>query len=193
LPLPALPHVVRKVPQPELVGIVVVVVFGSEVEVTVVAVVLVVLAEVVVVVVDVGVVVVVVGGRVVEVVAVEDVVVERVVELVEDVLVVGGRVVEVVVVEDVFVEEVVELVEGKVDEVVPNGGKLVVVVVLASATHTQASVQTAPGSQPMPASHCSPLAMSNMPSPHVERRAANGFLNFDLRAIRVPVMIEHVR
>jgi len=165
LPLPALPHVVRKVPQPELVGIVVVVVFGSEVEVTVVAVVLVVLAEVVVVVVDVGVVVVVVGGRVVEV----------------------------VVVEDVFVEEVVELVEGKVDEVVPNGGKLVVVVVLASATHTQASVQTAPGSQPMPASHCSPLAMSNMPSPHVERRAANGFLNFDLRAIRVPVMIEHVR
>src|SRR5947199_25625 len=74
LPLPSLPHVVRKVPQPELVGIVVVVVFGSEVEVTVVAVVLVVLAEVVVVVVDVGVVVVVVGGRVVEVVVVEDVV-----------------------------------------------------------------------------------------------------------------------
>src|SRR5437016_166635 len=101
---------------------------------------------------------------------------------------VPGRVVVVVVVVFVVVGE-----EGLVllEEVVVEEGTYLVVVVPWFATHTQ-PVQTSPGPQPMLPSHCSPRAMSNMPSPHIERRAAKCFVDRNLRAIRVPAMIEHV-
>jgi hypothetical protein len=103
------------------------------------------------------------------------------------VLVVEAAVVVVVVV-GASVVVVVELLE---ELVVEEGVSLVVVVVPGSATHTQ-PVQTSPGPQAMPPSHCSPRATSKMPSPHIERRAAKCFVSFRLRAIRVPAMIEQV-